>query len=427
MPKPLLKLAKLAPLFVILPALAGLYLVALHKHQERDAIRRAPVALTPGCVDKLARYGLAPGDLYRSPYVLQRTGAADPVRGYSEEDIRAIQRGCNIIDDTQGRLAQDSGRERWHASRFIRGTHASCDHCHQSIGDKQDAEGNRLKGSISLGASWVMADMYDRFTGLLLPYELRQMQCYINSSNGYKPNISDDVIRDVTAYSRFLSAALDLRIGNHYDEQGIDEIAASSTWKQGDDYVRGEALYKEKCQHCHGRQAFGLEAGGELVAPALAGPNAWNMQSRNYFYYVSTILPGFICRNMPLGQENTLSNQQCRDIAYYISNLPRPAGDKQGPLIALRQQVLMKVLPPLMRWTESARRAQSEPADARPAGTEPKGAEPLATVPASTGLTDKGTTDKGVTDTGLTRVGSAHTAPASAGSGKSGLARERDR
>ena len=64
MPKPLLKLAKLAPLFVILPALAVLYLVALHKHQERDAIRRAPVALTPGCVDKLARYGLAPGDLY---------------------------------------------------------------------------------------------------------------------------------------------------------------------------------------------------------------------------------------------------------------------------------------------------------------------------------------------------------------------------
>jgi len=80
-----------------------------------------------------------------------------------------------------------------------------------------------------------MADMYDRFTGLLLPYELRQMQCFINSSNGYKPNISDDLIRDVTAYSRFLSAALDLRIANHYEEQGIDEIAASDTLKQGDD------------------------------------------------------------------------------------------------------------------------------------------------------------------------------------------------
>jgi thiosulfate dehydrogenase len=167
------------------------------------------------------------------------------------------------------------------------------------------------------------------------------------------------VIRDVTAYSRFLSVALDLRIGNHYDEQGIDEIAASSTLKQGDDYVRGEKLYKQKCQHCHGAQAFGVEANGHLVGPALAGPNAWNMQSRNYFYYVSTILPGFICRNMPLGQENTLSNQECRDIAYYISNLPRPAGDRQGPLMALQQQLLMTVMPPLMRLTESAGNGQA--------------------------------------------------------------------
>jgi thiosulfate dehydrogenase len=349
MPTPALKLAKMV---VLLLVLGGLYLLATHKHAQREEIRQAGVALSADCAEKLRRYGLAPGEHYRSPYLVQRTGAQVALRGYSEADVRAIQRGCNIIDDTQGQLAKDAGRERWNATRFIRGKHASCDHCHQGIGDKQDAAGNRLKGSLNLGASWVMADMYDRFTGLLLPFELRQMQCYINSSNGYKPNIADDVIRDVTAYSRFLSAALDLKIGSHYDEQGIDEIPASATPKQGDDYVRGEALYKQKCAQCHGPQAFGLEANGRLVAPALAGPNAWNMQSRNYFYYVSTILPGFICRNMPLGQENTLGNQECRDMAFYISNLPRPAGDRQGPLAALRQQLLMSVMPPLLRLSE---------------------------------------------------------------------------
>jgi len=345
--------AKVAKIAVLLAALGALYALAEHQHAQREAARRAAVALTPGCLEKLERYGLAPRQYYESPYVLQRTRAPILLTGYREEDVRAIQRGCNIIDDTQGLLAQNPRIERWNATRFIRGSHASCDHCHQGIGDKQDASGNRLKGSLGLGASWVMADMYDRFTGLLLPFELRQMQCYINSSNGYKPNIADDLIRDVTAYSRFLSAALDLRIGNHYDEQGIDEIAASHTLKQGDDYVRGEALYKQKCATCHGPQAFGVESSGHLLGPALAGPNAWNMQSRNYFYYVSTILPGFICRNMPLGQENTLSNQECRDIAYYIGNLPRPAGDKQGPLIALQQQFLMHVMPPLMRLTAS--------------------------------------------------------------------------
>ncbi len=338
---------------LLLCASIGFYLLAQAKHEARALTRDSQVVLTPGCEQKLVRYGLRSGSEYQSPYVKAREGTAAVLRGYSDEDVRAIQRGCNIIDDTQGHLARDPASERWNTQRFIRGSHASCDHCHQGIGDKQDAQGNRLKGSLSLAASWVMADMYDRFTGLLLPYELRQMQCYINSSNGFKPNIADDVIRDVTAYSRFLSAALDLRIGNHYDEQGIDEIAASATLKQGDDYVRGEALFKHKCASCHGAQALGTVApNGHVVAPALAGPNAWNSQSRNYFYYVSTILPGFICRNMPLGEENTLTNQQCRDIAYYISNLPRPAGDKQGPLVALRNQVLMRTLPPLIKLTE---------------------------------------------------------------------------
>lgn len=335
----------LAKIALLLFAAGGIYLLAAHKHQQRQQVRDMPVTLTAACSEKLQKYALQPGERYRSPYLVQQTGASVELRGYSDEDVRAIQRGCNIIDDTQGRQAADVSSERWNSTRFIRGTHLACTNCHQSVGDKQDAHGNRLKGSLNLGTSWVMADMYDRFTGLLLPYELRQMQCYINSSNGYKPNIADDLIRDVTAYSRFLSAALDLKIGNHYEEQGVDEVAASATMKQGDDYVRGEALYREKCIQCHGAQAVGREVNGQLVAPAIAGPNAWNAQSRNYFNYVSTILPGFICRNMPLGQENTLSNQECRDVAYYIGNLPRPAGDRQGPVMALRQQVLMRGMP----------------------------------------------------------------------------------
>jgi thiosulfate dehydrogenase len=344
---------KLARSLLLLCAAGSFYLLVDHEHQTRQQVRESPVKLTAACAEKLQKYGLHSGASYSSPYVVQQTGTVVGLRGYSAEDVRAIQRGCNIIDDTQGRQAADVSLERWSSTRFIRGKHLSCTNCHQSVGDKQDANGHRLEGSLSLGTSWAMADMYDRFTGLLLPYELRQMQCYINSSNGFKPNIADDLIRDVTAYSRFLSAALDLKIGNHYPEQGVDEIAASATGKQGDDYVRGEALFKEKCIQCHGAQAAGRELNGRLIAPAIAGPNAWNMQSRNYFNYVSTILPGFICRNMPLGQEGTLTHQECRDIAYYIGNLPRPAGDKQGPVMALRQQVLMSGMPALFRLLDS--------------------------------------------------------------------------
>jgi thiosulfate dehydrogenase len=344
---------KAARLALLIGTLLALYILAQARHDERAHIREQAVKLTPGCADKLARYGLAAGASYTSPYALAHSGQASIKRGYSTEDVRAIQRGCNIIDDLQGQLAADPARERWNSTRFVRGTHTSCDHCHQGIGDKQTAAGAPQAGSLSLAASWVMADMYDQFTGILLPYELRQMQCYINSSNGYKPNVADDLIRDVTAYSRFLAAALDLRFGNHYAEQGIDEVTASSTLKRGDDYVRGAARYKEKCAHCHGPQGLGTVVDGKMQYPAVAGPNAFNQQSRNNFSFVSTILPGFLCRNMPLGEEGSLSKQDCRDIAFYVSNMPRPAGDKDGPLAALWQQLMMRVMPPLIQAVDT--------------------------------------------------------------------------
>jgi thiosulfate dehydrogenase len=338
---------------LIVLILGVLYQLAVTKHAEREALRQAAVDLTPACKAKLQDYALRPGEQYRSPYLVKTTGRSSEVRGYSEEDVRAIQRGCNIIDDTQGQLAKDGARARWNATRFSRSTHASCDHCHQGVGDKQDAAGNRKIGSNGLAASWVMADMYDRFTGLLLPYELRQMQCYINSSNGFKPNAEDDLLRDVTAYSRFLSAALDLKIGNHYPEQGMDEIPASATLRRGDDYVRGAYVYRQQCAICHGPQGFGKVEQGRVLYPALAGPESFSLDSRMNFARVNTVMPGFICRNMPLGKEGSLDNQQCRDIAFYLSTLPRPAGDKQGPLAAVWQQLMMTTMPPLTRYAES--------------------------------------------------------------------------
>ncbi|HUQ76608.1 MAG TPA: c-type cytochrome, partial [Burkholderiales bacterium] len=177
----------------------------------------------------------------------------------------------------------------------------------------------------------------------------------INSSNGFKPNAADDVLRDVTAYTRFLSAAADLKIGNRYPEQGIDEIPVSATLRRGDDYVRGAHLYREKCASCHGPQGFGAAANGRVLYPALAGPNSFTLDSRMNFGRVNSVIPGFICRNMPLGNEGSLANQDCRDIGYYLSTLPRPAGDKQGPLAAAWQQVMMTVMPPLTSYADSLR------------------------------------------------------------------------
>ena len=340
---------KLLPILILL---GGGYMLADAKHEERDAFRKKAVDLTVGCQSKLSRYGLAVGDRYISPYQRDREGVAQPRRGYSAEDVRAIERGCNIVDDL---LGQDATHHlaRWNASRYVRGSHTSCDNCHQGIGDKQNAMGDRLEGSISLAASWVNGDTYDRVTGLLLPYEMRQMQCFINSSNGYKPNINDDLLRDITAYSRFLGAAIGLKIQERYLEQGVSEVTITDTNRAGDDHIRGAALYAERCSVCHGASGKGMVLNGRVLFPAVAGQNSFNRQSQNYYGTSDTILAGFICKNMPLGQEGSLAPQDCRDIARFIGTLPRPAGDKAGPLAALWQQAMMRTVPILLQLVDA--------------------------------------------------------------------------
>src|SRR5687767_2200365 len=102
--------AKLLKTALIVAILGGLYALALYKHAERDAQRKAAVDLTAACAAKLQDYALSPSERYRSPYLVKTTGRSRELNGYSEDDVRAIQRGCNIIDDTQGQLARDGAR-----------------------------------------------------------------------------------------------------------------------------------------------------------------------------------------------------------------------------------------------------------------------------------------------------------------------------
>ena len=51
-------------LALLVAALLALYVLAVARHDERARIRDQSVKLTPGCAEKLARYGLAAGSAY---------------------------------------------------------------------------------------------------------------------------------------------------------------------------------------------------------------------------------------------------------------------------------------------------------------------------------------------------------------------------
>lgn len=78
---------------------------------------------------------------------------------------------------------------------------------------------------------------------------------------------------------------------------------------------------------CHGADGQGTKVDTRYAFPPLWGPHSFNAgagmtQIKN--------AAGFIKANMPLGQGNTLSDQQAWDVAKHMTNQPRPADPRLG-------------------------------------------------------------------------------------------------
>ena len=307
--KPWFQRLHLRPIFPLL-MLAGLFIFIVYNHIATEDKLRAKVVMEPDCED-----------LLMNRLKIQDDG----LDGYY---IRAVKRGCNIFSNPQK-----------HASRYVR-ANIRCKDCHLELGMRAE--------TAPIGQAWVQSDKYDPVTGIILSYELRTMQCFINSSNGFKPNILDSVIQDLKIYGRYLAFKQGLREGVEYTERRFTKVPPTG---EGDDYLRGKVLFEKKCAMCHGKQGLGSTAkDGSVIIPSLAGPGAWNTDSRMYNEAIT--LAAIIKTTMPAHERGTLTDTQARDIAAYLVTMPRPAGNNKGVIAAARQQLIMRTMPPLFSLIE---------------------------------------------------------------------------
>ena len=88
------------------------------------------------------------------------------------------------------------------------------------------------------------------------------------------------------------------------------------------DPKRGETIYAAKCAMCHGADGQGRDGpNGEYLFPALWGPKSFNIGAG--MARLSNAA-GFVKANMPVGQDNTLSDADAIDVAAYFTRQPRP-------------------------------------------------------------------------------------------------------
>jgi len=208
----------------------------------------------------------------------------------------AIRYGKKVLTETQ-----------LYAGEYV-GNGLNCSSCHLNAGTK------------AYSAPWVglwgVFPEYRARNGKVNALQDRVNDCFERSMNGKPLPLDSDEMRGILAYVWWLSK--EVPTGVEVRGRGFARLQAPRL----PDSARGGTLYVEKCAMCHGADGAGRTGpNGEYLFPALWGPRSFNIGAGMARLNTAA---AFIKSNMPLGQDNTLTDQQAFDIAAYFTRQPRP-------------------------------------------------------------------------------------------------------
>jgi len=241
----------------------------------------------------------------QAPTPVPQFGATDsPLK--LDAAAEAVARGRALFNDTPT-----------HAKPFA-GSALSCRNCHLGEGKQGLAA--------PLSTAYSAYPAYREKNERINSFEDRVQGCFRysmnaqGSSGGRVPDVADPIIRDLTAYAKWLSET------EEPTPRGFPKIQRDTSTR---DLPKGKALYQTYCAACHG-----ADGGGQAGAfPPLWGPQSFNWGAG--MHRVATAA-GFAQHWMPLGQGESLSEDDAWQIAAYITSQPRPA-DPRDPALAARK------------------------------------------------------------------------------------------
>ena len=213
----------------------------------------------------------------------------------------AILRGYELTNDTSNVLrgeaaSVEDGEQRVNA--------LSCTSCHAGAGLEENS-------SSMVGVSAVYP-MYIPRSGSIVTLEERINGCMVRSMNGEKFAEDDEDLDTMVAYLTYISEGIPVGADLPWRHQNnMDDVPTPSV-------EDGEAMYQQSCIACHADGGVGT---GSNTGPALWGDDSFNDGAG---IARMTKMAGYIQKNMPVGAENTLTDQEASDLAAFILSQDRP-------------------------------------------------------------------------------------------------------
>ncbi|MGH8504533.1 MAG: c-type cytochrome [Stenotrophobium sp.] len=264
--------------------------------------------------DSVLAAAASPDDRAVAPQSLTATAFQPPDESTLPDDEfgKVVRRGKAIFTRTDTVVPQ-----------FV-GNHLQCQSCHLNAG--------RQANSAPMWAAYGLYPAYRKKNHRVNTFSERLQGCFRFSMNGKAPPPGDPVLVALETYAYWLAKGAPT--GVKLEGQGFLKLDPPAL---APDYARGSQAYTQHCAACHQPNGAGSPpAGAGMHVPALWGSGSYNWGAG--MHRVSTAA-GFIKANMPLGQGNSLSDQQAWDVALFIDSQERPQDPRYtGSVEQTRQQ-----------------------------------------------------------------------------------------
>lgn len=175
-----------------------------------------------------------------------------------------------------------------------------------------------------------VASTYPKYrsrSGRIESIEFRVNDCFQRSMNGATLDNQSREMRAIVAYIKWVGK--DVPNGVRPMGTGTQEL---TLLERAADPEKGQRIYIQHCQRCHGENGQGLLAvdSSEYIYPPLWGDNSFNTGAG---LYRISLLAAFVKNNMPYGMNWTspaLTDDHAWDVAAFIVSQPRPVKSFAG-------------------------------------------------------------------------------------------------
>lgn len=236
----------------------------------------------------------------------------------------AILRGYELTNNTSEVLRAEAATVE-DGERIVNSL--SCTSCHAGAGLDESS-------SSMVGVSSVYP-MYIPRADKIVTLEDRINGCMVRSMNGEKFASDSEDLRAMVAYLTYISEGIPSEMNADLPWRHLNNMDDVPTPSVDD----GEKMYQQSCISCHAGDGSGI---GSNTGPALWGDDSFNDGAG---IARMTKMAGYIQRNMPVGAENSLSDQEAADLAAYILSQDRPEWanhDKDWPNMESPTDIMTK-------------------------------------------------------------------------------------